>query len=269
MDINILQTMALLKTNWDKPERKDYMELFVPIVIQCIRLLEHEEVSSPSVQKQLTKHFGLSVPSNIVENILKRIQKRELLSAKNKILYRDNDAILYYENKNQFVTKRDGVVREYENLIRELSKFAKEHYQLTWNDTYTERCLFEYLDINGITIISSLTSGVPLKQVLRKGKEVKKDLFVVANFILETEKNRRDIFQYFDSIVQGNILASSIYLPDVGRVQKNSLTPNSTLILRLLYFLWVMQEKLSSKHARSCYYCWKVTMVGYIVLSTH
>ncbi len=166
----------------------------------------------------LAKNFGLSLPANIVEALLKRARKKKLIRAENKILLLNREQAKEYSAAFRFNEKQEKIISDYDRLLAALIKFASDKYKLSWNNKFAEKVLFEYLEINGITIISSLTSGIPLRQIIKPG--VRGDLFVAASFVLDAEANKLDEFGYFESIVQGNILASSIYLPDTGKTKK-------------------------------------------------
>ncbi len=51
-------SLAILKVNWDK-KRKDYVDNFVPIVAEAIRLSDHDVVSIPQLQQDIRAKFGL------------------------------------------------------------------------------------------------------------------------------------------------------------------------------------------------------------------
>lgn len=116
------------------------------------------------------------------------------------------------------ITKKK-ILRKYNELISALISYAKKNNQI-WNKETAEENFTKYLDINGITIITHLTYNKPLQECLNKGKSQANELFIVASFILSIEKEGKELFDYFDSIAQGNMLASSIYLPDSSKIKK-------------------------------------------------
>lgn len=68
-------SLAILKVNWDA-KRKDYVDNFVPIVAECIRLSDHDVVSIPNLQMDIRTKFGLRIPQNQLRGVLTRVSKR-------------------------------------------------------------------------------------------------------------------------------------------------------------------------------------------------
>ncbi len=219
ININILQTMALLNTNYLLPTQKDYVDIFMPFVMSCIRQSNDRVISSPKIQRLLSQSYGLSLPQDIITNLLKRAQKRKLLIAEHKILMPDWNKISEFEKKTQFIQNKESVTRRYELLIISLIDFAKNKNE-DWVFKLAEDYLFEYLDLHGVTIISSLVSGIKLKHTAIEKQKGKGWHYVVASFILYCEQESGEDFEYLESIVQGNILASSVYLTDTGKLRK-------------------------------------------------
>lgn len=220
MENKLLQTLALLKMNWESPQRKDYLDIFIPFVIECIKDCEIEPITARDIQPIINKKFAISFPERIIDTLLTRARKKKLLKMSNKALFKDEKALAESKSNRLFQQHQEKLINRYEVFISELIKFAKNIYSKTWNTKYAEKNLFEYLDINGVTILSTLTSGVPLKQVIGKKKRSNKDLYIIAKFILNAEQNNTAEFSYFESIVQGHILASSMYLPDISTANK-------------------------------------------------
>lgn len=68
-----LVSLAILKVNFDLG--KTYLDNFVPIVAECIRISEDDIVSLPVLQENLRSNFGLKIPQKVIEAILKRVKK--------------------------------------------------------------------------------------------------------------------------------------------------------------------------------------------------
>ena len=75
MSGKLLASLAMIKTNWDRLGR-DYIENFIPLVAECLRLSDAEVVSMADVQSSLRSEFGLELPQNVIQTILNRARKR-------------------------------------------------------------------------------------------------------------------------------------------------------------------------------------------------
>ena len=82
-------SLAILKTNWDTA-RTDYLECFVLMVAECIRRSSDEVVSVSALQKQMEQDFGLRLPQNTLQTLLRRLAKRKYLIRENHVYKRNN-----------------------------------------------------------------------------------------------------------------------------------------------------------------------------------
>ena len=85
-------SLAMLKVHWDT-RRKDYIDNFVPMVAECIRTSEHDVVSIPALQQDVRTAFGLRLPQHNLRIILKRIARLGLIVSRDKVYFRDQDAL--------------------------------------------------------------------------------------------------------------------------------------------------------------------------------
>jgi hypothetical protein len=79
---SVLISLAVLKVNWDQ-QRKDYIENFVPFVLECIRTADADVVSMVNLQTQLAREFRLSIPQSVLSVILRRAARRGFLRVDN------------------------------------------------------------------------------------------------------------------------------------------------------------------------------------------
>ena len=220
MKNNLLKTLALLKANWNEPNKKDYLDIFLPILVECIHTISKKIIDTATIQSLLSKQYGISLPENVILTLLKRAKSRKLLFAENKVLKKNDRNLEKFRKKTNFTNIKNDIIGKYERLINSLYSYATDNFSVDWPDKNTaEDELLSYLNTHGFLILSSLTSGVPLAQSLPKKRKSKYG-FIVASFVLNIEKNEHELFSYFESIVQGNMLASSVYLPDVSRINQ-------------------------------------------------
>jgi hypothetical protein len=82
-----LVSLAVLKVNWDA-RRKDYVDNFVPIIAECIRLGVHDVISLPELQQELRARFGLRVPKHQLRAVLSRVAKQGFIRSENRAYVR-------------------------------------------------------------------------------------------------------------------------------------------------------------------------------------
>jgi hypothetical protein len=83
-----IASLAILKVNWDHL-KKDYIENFVPMIVECIRLSDQDVIALPGLQEALQKEFGLCLPLNPIRQILQRAAKHGYLKRQGAVFYRD------------------------------------------------------------------------------------------------------------------------------------------------------------------------------------
>ena len=220
MKNKLLRTLALIKANWNEPNQKDYLDIFLPILVECIYVTKDEIIGTATIQSLLSDYYGISLPEHVIFTLLKRAKSRKLLFAEDKILKKQSKNIAKFRSTTSFRNIQTETVAKYERLISSLYNYTIDKFSVEWSDKDSaEKELLAYLDNHGLLILSSLTSGVPLAQSLPKRKKSKYG-FIIASYVLYIEENDQELFSYFESIVQGNMLASSVYLPDVSRVKQ-------------------------------------------------
>jgi hypothetical protein len=89
MRSSVIASYAILKVNWEQPEQKDYLENFVLLVAEAIRHLPKDIIALPDLQSQIKNGFGLVVPQNTINSLLKRVNKKGYIHIKNGTYTRD------------------------------------------------------------------------------------------------------------------------------------------------------------------------------------
>lgn len=118
-------SLAILKVNWDELH-KNYLETFVPIVAECIRLSEDDIISLRALQTELQRQFGLRIPQNAIQTILRRVQKHGYIYVENKIYKR---AMAKLERLN-FHSVQQQVLKMHESIIEHLIRFCEQRFDL-------------------------------------------------------------------------------------------------------------------------------------------
>jgi hypothetical protein len=70
MTNSALISYGILKVNWEAPDSKDYLDNFVLIVAEAIRLLPNDIIALADLQTQIKNSFGFNIPQNTIQTIL-------------------------------------------------------------------------------------------------------------------------------------------------------------------------------------------------------
>ena len=206
-------SLAILKVNWDEPDGKDYLENFVPLVSECVRLSSDLVISIPDLQSNLKKRFGLIVPQNALKSILKRLKKHGYIKQENNALYpmrAQLERLNFSEIKNKVLEMEDS-------LVRHLISFAFDKYNLSWSQEDAEAALLGYLEENQFVVFHAIQEA---SKVAMPSEGRTKNRFIVGSFICSLQETNAADFNSIDIIVKGSMLANAVYLPDPNKIAK-------------------------------------------------
>lgn len=207
MTNSAIASYAILKVNWEQPNRKDYLDNFVLIVAEAVRQLPQDIVSVIDVQKKIRAVFGFEIPQNTISSLLNRVRRHGYINLDHGIYTRNNIAL----SKLNFDEIRQRVLSSHESLVSALRDFVEDNYKLKWTTDYSEKALQSYLEEHQIRLLGELaddtntgfTSGLP--------EPTHQLQYVIAKFIIHLRENRSPILDYLETVVRGNLLANAIF----------------------------------------------------------
>jgi hypothetical protein len=205
-DNQALISLAILKVNWDV-EKKDYLENFVPIVAESVKLLSSDVISLIDLQEAIKTHFGLELSQNSLAVLLQRTKKRGYIKQENNVFYRNTDAL----NSTNFRTVQQQVLLMHEALITQIREFADETLKVKWSAEDAENALYTYLTESGHNILAAVTRKTAIP---KQHHATKSEKFIVASFVQHAQEKHTAAFEYLETIVKGSILATALFLKD-------------------------------------------------------
>jgi hypothetical protein len=191
-DNQALVSLAVLKVNWDVL-KKDYLENFVPIVAESIRLLPSDVISLAEVQGALLQHFGLELSQNALRTILQRVKRGGYIHLQDKVYYRNLDAL----SGNNFREVQQRVLAKHEALVNDLCKFGVDTYGVHWTTADAESALYSYLQECEYKVLTATTSKTMLPEASYAAKSAK---FIVASFVQHAQKSHASAFEYLELV---------------------------------------------------------------------
>jgi len=200
-------SLAILKVNWDIAG-KDYLENFVPIVAECIRLLPDDLISTPDIQNALQKHFGLHIPHYSINSLLRRVQKHGYIKSENRVYKRNPETL----NQLNFHIVQQQVLRMHESVIQHLVRFCADKFEINLTNDEAEKAFQSYVEDNQLSIIDKtqkFTPVIPAHEAVIKGAK-----YIVGSFVQYLQEGFLTDFEYVETIVKGNMLANAIFLAD-------------------------------------------------------
>lgn len=205
-----LMSLAILKVNWDYG--KDYIDSFVPFAIECVRKSADEAVSLPSLQQQLKTEFGLDIPFNPLRMILVRATKRGYLRRKHSVFYRNAAECA----DTGFLDRQRKVEAIHDVILRKLVEYAKSTHSVDWTEDDANAALHKFLRDNSLSLLFSLAEN----DIFSGPRDRSGPVFIVSSFITKAQSEDKQTVKDIVALVQGNLLANALYLPDPGRVKQ-------------------------------------------------
>jgi len=208
---SVISSLAILKVEWDAG--RDYIDSFLPFVLEAVRATDNPIVSLSEVDSFLREEFGLSVPHAALKTILQR-------AVKNGYVHRSEG--VYHKNRKKLQKvnlrkKRADIIRQQEALVEKLRKFAQSEFSTNWNVQDTEQLLLSFIQKESLPILAASIEGLPINLPTQHEK---KDEYITASFIQEIERADPEAFGFLETITKGTMLSSVLYFPTLGEVKQ-------------------------------------------------
>ena len=204
--------LAFIKVNWDELG-KDYVENFVPLVAECLRQSKAIVVSLPDLQTKIQESFGLELPLNSIDVILRRAAKRGFVELKNGVIYVNIEAC----NTLNLQVTQERVNAIHSRVTESLKRYISSKYQQDWTITETEKAIHDFLRDNSVSLIFSFSENSSGPD---RSTHYSKTAYFVSAFLEELKSNDPSGLKDFEVLVQGNLLVNALYFPEPGRISK-------------------------------------------------
>jgi len=207
-----LASLAILKVNWDT-SGKDYIECFIPFVIECVRRSSDDVISLHAIQNDLRTHFAIDMPLNALKMVLTRAKKRGFLRREHDVLYRNIERC----SNTRFKERQIKVEATYDAVLQRLQQYAKENHSLDWSASDASEALNTFLRDNSLALLFSVAEG----GVYASSQDRSSRHFVVGSFIADAQQqNDNQLFEDITILSQGNLLLNVLYLPSPDKLSK-------------------------------------------------
>ena len=227
-----LASLALLKAQWDRPgRRRDFIGSFLPFAAHCMRANPTDVVTVSETKQCLKTHFGLRIPHHAVSAILAVASRERLVSMSSGVMIRDPTKL----DGGNFETRRDEMLAKYDAVVAGLREHVRTIHQVEWSSTNADAALRAFLHRQQL----NFPKPNLLATVIPGGRRLKPtDRYLVASFISTVVEGDSPVRRALESIVQGNMLAGALFLPEPGqaaaRFRRTTCYLDTTLIIRAL-----------------------------------
>ena len=202
-----LTSLAILKVNWDRG--KDYVENFVPFVVECARTNSEQVISLPTMQRMVKDIFQLDLPQHFLQTTIIRATKRGYFRRDSGAIYKVPEEC----NKLDFKSTKDAVEATYQRVITGLTEYATTSHGKSWSTEDAETALSHFLRDSSLSLLFDIADGK------RSHSPSDGNRFLVGSFVQHAQDADPALLNDLELLARGNLLANVMYLPDSGRIR--------------------------------------------------
>ena len=206
-----LCSLAVLKVDLDEANQ-DYYGYFEKFVISLLRRHNPDPVTNEAVAELFGSDFGLKLPAQVVQLVLRRITRKGLLVRTHGV-YKIRGEL----PSNDIDAKRVDVTRQIERVQEALREYAQMKFDLAWTQEEVDSALFGFLYKFGVDCLRSYI----FHSVLPNNHVKDNRVYVVSKFISDANVNNQQIFDSVIVLVKGLMYANVLTCPDLEGIQKD------------------------------------------------
>ena len=225
MATSALTSLAILKVNWDQLGI-DYVENFVPFVVELARVSDDQVISLPALQRSIRNEFGLQLPQTALRMVISRAAKRGYVRRESGVFYKVQETC----DQSRFLETRDAVAATHERVLSSLCVYANGAHGKEWSSDDAETALLGFLSDNSLSLLYNVAEGSSTP-TSSEGQQ-----FVVGSFVDHIRASDTGLLDDLALLARGNLLANAMYLPEPGKIKKKFRRTTVYLDTSLLMF---------------------------------
>lgn len=188
---------------------KDYIDMIIPFVLYILTDKKADIVSINDTKRRLLDEFGIKIPSNVLEALLKRLTTNNY-----GYLRREKNLFFYTEKQieiGNFEEERSKAQQNQLRVLDELYTFLQQK-EIVFEKSEIDKRLIEYLSKYGYTVIEN-DSVLSVDQ---------KDIwnYRIGQFIEYVYNHNIYVYNYIKDIVKGAMLVSAIHMQENTRLRE-------------------------------------------------
>lgn len=202
--------LAILKVNSDRDTT--FIDNFVPFIAHVLLHWRAEPPTLGDLQQAVRAEFGLSLPQGPLNTLAKRVVRLGLAVRDDDRLVPDRARLENYDLSRL----RQDTVRQQRALSDKLRDFVASEFWQTWSTQKSEDALLAFVEEWGLSIAAATANGEFQIAAGERGH----DEYLLSSFVAHLLERDPQGFGYLENMVKGSMLASALYLPDLGAVQR-------------------------------------------------
>lgn len=193
-----LTALAMLKVNWDHAGQS-YLDSLSPLIVSVLSGGGGTGRPVADIRDGLRDEFGLLLPHATVEALLTRLARRGVIKRIDDS-YEASDSA----QDDETSVRRAAMLRKQGTLVREFLDFAHRKGE-TLTAEFAEERLLRQIEHASVPVLKSWLQAEPYRP------DSEEPDYVAASFVLHVSESNFELFSYLVDMVQGNMLAASLY----------------------------------------------------------
>ena len=211
MSTNTLTSLAILKVNVD--HGRDYLEYLRPFILQILVDRESNVVSVKEVRNEITEQFGLIIPERTIQILINRIARSGLLVREYGV-YRKNGEL----PDPQITAQTADIQRHITAVLNDLKKYSKHTAKPICSTDDAVNAVCTFLAKFDVTCLRAYLRGTAIPYPKESHES---DVVLVSDYVRHIQTTNPGLFDSFQKLVQGHMLANALLCPDLKEASKS------------------------------------------------
>ncbi|GMV86841.1 MAG: hypothetical protein AMXMBFR80_26950 [Dehalococcoidia bacterium] len=204
--------LAILKVNSDRGE--DFIDSFVPFVVEALRRSKSDIVSLPEIQASIRDEFGINVPQGALSTMVGRVIRRGWATRADGLITRNLEAI----GPSRIAPEREDFLAQYQRTVGSFMEYAANSLQRELLQDEASEALGAFLEAHAADVLRATVGGTPLAVESFQGGA--QEEYLVARFILHAIDNDPAAFSLLEAFVKGAMLAGALLYPEPSSARR-------------------------------------------------
>ncbi len=210
MITNTLTSLAILKVNID--QGNDYLDYLRPFIFQILTDHKLDPITGGAVHQHILEQFGLEIPPQTIEAVLRRLSKRYPIKRIAKGYRKVGDL-----PDPQVTAKQAEAERHIGAVLNGLKEFSQGTANPITTDEEAVKSVSAFLTEFSITCLRAYLRGTAIPSVSESHQI---DIVLVSDYVQEVQRSDPERFDSFLILVQGHMLANALMCPDLQSAPK-------------------------------------------------
>lgn len=218
----------MLKVDIDTQHRT-YVDYLTPFVVDVLNQGKNDILSDTRVADRLRKRFGLQIPTKVVQQVLRRLQKKNYLQLSDGVVTVSNTLPV-----SSLSASRAAATAHIDAVLAGLVAEARTH-KLTWSKEDANKAAVAFLGRFTVDCLRTYVFNTALPEVLPTKSS---ELYIVGKFLKNSKERSDPAFESFIVLVKGLMYSNALLCPDLESLEKKfqdvTFFIDTPLILNLL-----------------------------------